>query len=270
MSVKENDRSEKIHSLPDYLVWLRDERSLEVSSRIRAHYDAVTSRIEKDFAGSALWMALEDRLKEIHEEYVLATGYPLLRSFSRPRLITKPFDSFLLKTLRKNVLENDNWPQPPPGGWLVHPEWFSLVNDTLRTRFEVKYLDGVAFLAERLVSLGSKEGFDMSLALEARPEGYYAAHIDARREFEIPRLTWDTERRGISVELQITTQLQEVILQLTHKFYEERRRGPHGQDVAWQWDYNSTEFVGNYLGHILHYVEGMIMEVREKQRGGRG
>ena len=126
-------------------------------------------------------------------------------------------------------------------------------------------MDGVAFLAHRLSDLGRANAMDMTVEFEARQEGYYAAHIGARREFEVPKLTWDTERRPISVELQITTQLQEVILQLTHKFYEERRQGGGGRDLAWQWDYSSEEFVGNYLGHILHYVEGMIMEVRDKQ-----
>ena len=26
-----------------------------------------------------------------------------------------------------------------------------------------------------------------------------------------------------------------------------------------------SEFAANYLGHVLHYVEGMIMDIREKQ-----
>ena len=36
--------------------------------------------------------------------------------------------------------------------------------------------------------------------------------------------------------------------------------------MKWQWDYKSDEFSANYLGHILHYVEGMIVEIREKQK----
>lgn len=51
---------------------------------------------------------------------------------------------------------------------------------------------------------------------------------------------------------------------MLHTYYEEQRRKGKRED-KWQWDYNSEEFSANYLGHILHYVEGMIMEVREKQ-----
>ena len=80
-------------------------------------------------------------------------------------------------------------------------------------------------------------------------------------------MTWDTERIDVSIELQITTQLQEVIRKLLHSYYENvRKRAGEREDVKWQWNYKSEEFAANYLGHILHYIEGMIMEVRERQR----
>lgn len=43
-----------------------------------------------------------------------------------------------------------------------------------------------------------------------------------------------------------------------------REAAPVPSDVAWQWQYRGDQFVPNYLGHILHYIEGMIMEVRER------
>jgi hypothetical protein len=52
---------------------------------------------------------------------------------------------------------------------------------------------------------------------------------------------------------------------LLHKYYEDKRKGIREEDIKWQWDYKSDELATNYLGHILHYVEGMIMEIREKQ-----
>jgi len=35
--------------------------------------------------------------------------------------------------------------------------------------------------------------------------------------------------------------------------------------VAWR---QRAEFAANYLGHILHYIEGMIIDVRDKNREG--
>jgi len=31
-------------------------------------------------------------------------------------------------------------------------------------------------------------------------------------------------------------------------------------------DYKSPEFSSNYLGHIIHYVKGMIVEIRDKEK----
>ncbi len=73
------------------------------------------------------------------------------------------------------------------------------------------------------------------------------------------------QKVNVPVEIQITTQLPEVIRKLMHKYYEEKR-SKLNTNTKWQWDYKSNEFSLNYLGHILHYIEGMIMEIREKQR----
>jgi ppGpp synthetase/RelA/SpoT-type nucleotidyltranferase len=128
----------------------------------------------------------------------------------------------------------------------------------------VKYLDGVGILAERLQQLCNTPDLTTSVDWEAREEGYYAAHLYVEREYSIP-LDLGSERVPIKVEMQVTTQLQEAINRLTHKYYEVRRRKIKSSDSKWQWDYGNDEFIPNYLGHILHYVEGMIMEVRNRE-----
>jgi ppGpp synthetase/RelA/SpoT-type nucleotidyltranferase len=143
--------------------------------------------------------------------------------------------------------------------------WFGKINDTVRTCLMVKYLDGVEFLSGKLDYLCSLHNVDCRVDYEAKEEGYYAAHVYARQNFEIPSKKWGTEKADVDVEIQITTQLQEVIRQLLHKYYESRRAKPESKRVTWQWDYRSEEFAANYLGHILHYVEGMIVDIRDKQ-----
>lgn len=93
-------------------------------------------------------------------------------------------------------------------------------------------------------------------------EGHYAGHVDFCPVFRIPNVEWETESVAVGVEIQVTTQLQELIRNLLHKHYEARRIGAV-PDRPWQWDYESTEFAANYLGHILHYIEGMIVDVRQ-------
>ena len=184
-------------------------------------------------------------------------------------LLTKSFDSFLVKTFRTNVLDNKRWPEAPKSGWLLpneSNEWYSQVNDIVRTCFVVKYLDGVEFLVNKLNKLATLAEAKSTSYFVAGDDGYYAAHLNITQSFEIPLLTFDTEKRQISVELQVTSQLQELIRTLLHRHFEARRQCTPEERSQWQWDYRSDEFATNYLGHILHYLEGMIIDVRDRPR----
>jgi hypothetical protein len=258
--------SEKPKSIEEYKKWLSDVHKIEITGRDERYYEIVTTKIKIDFQKSALWQQLIKNLPEYNDEYLIKTGYPLLREIrSSPEILIKPFASFFLKTYRKNVLDNKKWPSEPPDGWIFPSNWYSRVNDTVRTLIEVKYLDGVEFIVTKIKLLCDEYDIQFRQFWEAREEGYYAAHLYITQDFEIPRINWDTERVNVSAEIQITTQLQEVIRKLLHNYYEDRRKISKG-DVKWQWDYKSDEFAANYLGHILHYVEGMIMEIRDKQK----
>ena len=256
----------KPKNIDEYRKWLKEEHGIEVLDRTRTYYESVTSSIRMDFEKSDFWAQLTENLREFNSEYQLKTGYPLLIPGFEPDLNIKPFDSFLLKTFRKNILENEHWPGELKNGWILPNNWYSRINDIIRTLVVVKYLDGVEFIIDKIQSLSGQCSLPCQIFLEAKEEGYYAAHLYTEQEFEIPRVTWDTERISVSIEIQITTQIQEVMRKLLHKYYEERRKSIKKEDIKWQWNYESDEFVANYLGHILHYVEGMIMEVRTAQK----
>lgn len=251
-----------------YRRWLKESFDVEIDERLETRYDAVVNKVKRDFEASALWTQVCSELNDYDSAYRLrAQNYPLfLDGGSESRLVTKSFNSYILKTYRRNVSENELWPEPPSKGWVVPDEGFSSLNDLVRTSFVVKYLDGVEFLAERLSEVSKSFGCDWTLDFEARMEGHYAAHFCVRNTFQIPGYKWDTEAAEISIEIQIITQLQEAIRRLTHKYYEARREQPVKARSNWPWNYENDEFTANYLGHILHYVEGMIMEVRARQQ----
>jgi len=253
-------------NVEEYKCWLRDKRHVDVTEKTCNYYDTVTRTVKTAFEKSPFWTDLGLNLKEYDAQYLIRDGYRLLASTSLPELGTKPFDSFLQKTYRKNVLENFNWPSQPEGGWILPDNWFPRINDIVRTCLVVKYLDGVRFILDAMHALCDQHGITSEESLEAREEGYYAAHLYVRQDFEVPKIDWDTKRINVAIEIQITTQLQEVIRKLLHKYYEKRRIGVAEHNSKWQWDYSSDEFAANYLGHILHYVEGMIMDVRRRQK----
>jgi len=164
---------------------------------------------------------------------------------------------------------NKDFPNKPShqDGWVLPNRIDGRIKDIVRTWFVVKYLDGVEFLADKTAELARAHHVNCDISHEAREEGYYAYHLNIHCPFEIPTLTWETERITVPVEFQVWTQLQEDIRKLLHEHYERRRVQPDTPASKWQWDYRSDEFATNYLGHILHYVEGMIVDIREKQRG---
>ncbi|MEW9527305.1 hypothetical protein [Microbispora sp. NPDC049125] len=214
-----------------------------------------------------MWGKILQYRAEVEDGYTAKTGFKLFATPNAPEIVTKPYDSLLDKSFRKNVAQNSGWPSPPDGGWVTPLNWYGRVNDIVRTTVVVKYLDGVGIIVDHIRQMADSCKIRFSVDYEAREEGYYAAHCYLWFDLEIPAANWDTERVSIRLEIQVTTQLQDVIRRLTHDYYTQRRSRTSVADVKWQWDYKNPEFIPNYLGHILHYVEGMIMEVRE--RGGR-
>ena len=254
-------------SVTEYCTWLSEVYEIECDSRLRLYYDTVTKTLRDEFHKSSFWQNLKASEIRIEQEYLVETGYPLYGAANTPsEMLIKPFSSFLEKTFRQNVLKNPDWPSPPPDGWYFPTNCFARINDLLRTTYVVKYLDGVDFLFEQFSRIAQDLGLTVRTDYEARDEGYYAGHFNVEMSFSIPEQTWDTRSIRMRVEIQITTQLQEVIRKLLHQHYENRRIDINPITKKWQWDYRKDTFSANYLGHILHYIEGTILEVRDKER----
>ncbi len=260
-------KDEKPSNVEAYIRWLDTAHSLRVTEATKNHYDTVAGKVLRDFSNSTFWKTLLSELGNYDQAFYAEKRYRLFISPNpEAALEKKDYSSFLLKTFRKNVIENRNWPDPPQSGWILPPtNWYSRVNDIVRTRLVVKYLDGIEFLLKRIRQLAADNSLSLSVDYEARQEGYYAVHAYVAPEFDIPRQDWTTVKVPVQIEIQVTTQLQEVICRLLHKYYESRRVANTPETVPWQWNFRSEEFSANYLGHILHYLEAMILEIREKQ-----
>jgi hypothetical protein len=248
----------------DYPNWLETHK-VAVDAH-QAHYEAVCRELVDEFSKCAFWKRTLLGLREIDAIYQIEKKYPLISS-APPELQVKPWSSFLHKTFRKNVLTNENFPNPPDGGWILPGNWFERIGDIVRTTVEVKYLDGVAIVLTSLKGWAEQEGCSHSSKLEARVNGYYGAHFECGFVGRVPDIAWKRYDQRIAVEVQITTSIKEVIKKLLHTFYEDSRRMPKPPSIEeLSWNYRSPQFSAAYLGHILHYVEGMIIEVRDQQK----
>lgn len=243
MAIREIDLKKQPTSIEEYRAWLEKLCGKEIGSRMRNHYESVALKVKHDFEASDFWANVAGELSEFDAKYQLETGFPLLVSIDPPKILTKSYESFLLKTYRRNVIDNEDWPDPPSGGWLQPPDWFSRINDIVRTCFAVKYLDGVEFLLEKMQQEAEKLGVQTKQYFVAGDDGYYAAHFYAEWDFEIPLMTYDTRLQTMHIELQITSQLQEVIRRMLHRHFEARRGQLKKSEVDWQWDYRSEALV---------------------------
>jgi ppGpp synthetase/RelA/SpoT-type nucleotidyltranferase len=253
----------------EYIGWWNKNFDVKIDEAMKKHYESACILVKYNFENSVEWNKLIQELYNCEATYRHRSGYDLLmKGPEEIKLSIKDWDNFISKVWRRNVVENKNWDKEdnePAEGWITPLNWLERINDTVRTSIVVKYLDGVKLILDTMVHHYEACGCECKEDWEAREEGYYAAHLNVIRDYEIP-FGFQTRNYRISVEIQVTTQMKDVIRQLTHLYYEHRRVRLDTPSEKWQWDYMSEEFAPNYIGHILHYVEGAIMEIRDRRQ----
>jgi len=249
----------QIRNLKQYKRWIYKTYSRDI---LETNYSSVSLKMQKIFSESDLWTKIINELDEFDKEHTVNRKYPLLASDLEPKIVIKPFSSFIEKLYRNYSNNPTELPKKQDWDWVYNQ--YGLINDIIRTNIVVKYLDGVQYLLDKIGLICKDEKTSFEIDLKSRIEGYYAGHMDVSSYFEIP--TVESRTLGIIgiIEIQVTTQVQDLIRKLLHKHYEKRRMLVKDEELNWQWNYRSDEFSTNYLGHILHYVEGMIVELMEK------
>ncbi len=264
---------EKPNSPREYILWWNKYFEPKIDMVARNLYRDVSTTVDYDFEHSDEYTKLIQQLHNYESEYRQSRGFDLLMKKPEDiKLIPKEWDSFISKVWRKNVAQNLNWDKEnwgkdkcePLEGWITPDNWFKRIHDIVRTKIVVVYFDGVGFLLDNMCNHFQECGCQTEPDWEAREEGYYAAHLNVTRDYTFP-VGLETQTETISIEIQITTQMKDVITTLTHKYYERKRETLETPDNKWQWDYNSEEFSPNYIGHMLHYIEGAVMIIRDKE-----
>ena len=255
----------EVPSLQDYKTWLEKEVPEWPLPAAEVNFRSVSSNAHLEFDKCPFIESIRKNLENWHDLYYLEKkGFPLWPSeLPTIEINDKTFDSFINKTYRKNIILNGNWSQAPSDGWVRQDNWYEKINDLIRTQIIVKYMDGVEFLVGQLIELADSLNIDHRVDFEAKSEGYYAAHFYFFHDIIIPTKTFGSQTVKMSMEIQITTQLQDAIAKLTHDRYV-TNRNLKSMDKDWRWNYQDLNFKPSYLAHILHYVEGMILEIRDR------
>ena len=137
------------------------------------------------------------------------------------------------------------------------------IDDLVRTRIVCKYMDGPEFVCQELENYCKDADLEFNYREKSTDAGYYAWHFYFRSQVEL-MLDGEVRAYAMWVEVQLSTQLAEVITSLTHDLYEERREdGADIKNGGWNWDASSQRFRSAYLGHGLHLLEGVIQTFRD-------
>lgn len=265
MASLEFDINQKPSDEKEFVKWMEARFGIP-NELAESNYNTNAINLLKSFQECPFWVRVGELIKEWDIEYYKEKGVHLMTSINLPEVIYKSYMSLINKVYRKDCLHNDSFPNEPEDGWIDPISWYDKIHDIIRTSFKVKYLDGVKFLVQKLSQVASDVGCDFHCIYEAHDDGYYAAHAAVVIDLSVVDLKWQSISHGIEVEIQITTELQGMIKNLLHKYYEENRKKIIPLDYKWQWDYHNEQFIPNYLGHIAHYLEGMIVEIRDKQK----
>jgi len=201
---------------------------------------------------------LVSNLDKSKEKYIIPE-YLFLTDPESVTLAFKPLESILNKIYRVNVVNSRKWPRLD-GENLISLDNFHLhLNDIFRTRFICRYLDGPKFACEHLSRICKELGVDHEFRAVTTNLGYHAWHFYYKQAMDDFAGTGSAD---ITIELQFTTQLAEVIGSLTHVQYESSRLGEKFDD-DWRWNVNSKQFRPYYIANGLHLLEGVILEFRD-------
>jgi hypothetical protein len=248
----------------EYVIWARDTLEVDFSQhRVELSFDQNATFAQTTAQRHDFFRGLPNFLRKSSETYFTQTGADLfMRGVPEVNPITKSYTTTVNKSFRHNIIWNDNFPDPPDRGWATPSNWFSIFNDIVRGTIVCKFIDGPLFLAERLKAYAHNHNLDSRYTSQQKDDGYYAYHFYVKIPVELLLNEADTTV-NVEIEIQLTTQFQEVLYKITHRYYEHLRNQRTPDPDKWKWEVKSNRFRAGYLSHTLHLLEAIILELRD-------
>lgn len=256
------DKPKNIH---EYIEWAKATLDTDFSDpKCKRLYESNLRNLFNSVSGHDFFVNFGINIQKWEQEYNKNTQSNLFTYPTSPELLQKCYKSALDKSFRINVLWNKNFPKEPKKGWVTTNNLFYYFNDLIRGTLVCRFIDGPKFVAKKMAEYAKSLNLECSQYSQQRDEGYYAYHFYVKLPVILTDINWEESTIELNAEIQITTQLQDVLRSLTHKFYEENRLSPDNESTKWKWEFDSNRFRLGYLSHTLHLLESIILESRNK------
>jgi hypothetical protein len=139
-----------------------------------------------------------------------------------------------------------------------------LLEDLVRVRLETQFLDGVPFLAKKILSLAQQHDPSAQVEPKGKLSGYFAQHLT----FKLPvhfRFNGKTMSCEVTCEVQIATSLATLVWENSHGLYEGTRVNFEKAE-EWQWNPTDPRFLSRQLGHMIHLADGLFCNLRDSSK----
>lgn len=135
------------------------------------------------------------------------------------------------------------------------------LEDLVRVRLQVQFLDGVPFLAKKILELAKQ--YDSNAEIEAKGSlnGYFAQHITFQSQVFF-RFGKGQTPSNVTCEVQIATSLATHVWENSHGLYETTRVNLE-KSADWQWSPRDPRFLSRQLGHMIHLADGLFCNLRD-------
>lgn len=251
-------------TLDEYFAWAVDNIASDFTDATsQSLYETNLANYFNSISAQPFTQGFTRELERFEVEYRQEKNSELLMEKPILNLLQKPYESAVDKSFRHNILRNENFPNPPKNGWITTDNMHYCLNDAIRSSIVCKFIDGPSYVTDRLMAYAKSLGLERRRYSQEREDGYYAYHYYVKFPVKSLDKSWQISDTYIEVEIQVTTQLQDVLRNLTHVFYREIRLSPGDDKSKWKWDFGSNRFRVSYLSHALHLLESIILESRD-------
>ncbi|GAB1053563.1 MAG: hypothetical protein Sw1PiTSA_41010 [Shewanella algae] len=260
----------KPEGVDEYIKWATENVGSQFGEQpLESLYETNMNNVFNGVSQHPFFVGFSNKARAWESDYKELTNSDLFTDSNEPKLLVKPYTSVVEKTYRQNILWNKKYPNEPSGGWYSHSNIYSRLNDLVRGSMVCRFIDGPEFVAKAIREYASELDLTSRQYSQERDDGYYAYHVYIKFPVTVYELDWSKSDTFIEVEIQITTQLQEVLRSLTHKFYETQRLQSNSDRGKWKWEFKSSRFKVGYLSHTLHLLESVILESRDSVMGAQ-